>query len=279
MPAHNGLRVFGRLLPLFKVLFYNRKIHYVVIGGWLPKMVERKKRIAKDLKKFDGIYVETNTMKKALEMQGFENVYVMPNCKNLNAIPEENLVYPKGEPYKFCIFSRIMKEKGIEDAVKAVEAVNEQLGKTVCTLDIYGQVDSTQTEWFENLKQQFTNCVQYCGCVKAEHSVEVLREYFALLFPTHFYTEGIPGTIIDAYASGIPVISARWESYSDVIEEGKTGIGYEFNNIEQLKKVLLGVVQNPDVMIQKKKKCLKKAKEFIPENAIKVLINRLYTNE
>jgi hypothetical protein len=55
----------------------------------------------------------------------------------------------------------------------------------------------------------------------------VLKDYFALLFPTHFYTEGIPGTVIDAYAAGIPVISAKWESYSDVIDEGVTGIGYK----------------------------------------------------
>ena len=67
LPAHNGLKIFGRLLSFFKKIFKNRKIHYVVIGGWLPKILEKNKGLVKTLKKFDGIYVETNTMKSNLD--------------------------------------------------------------------------------------------------------------------------------------------------------------------------------------------------------------------
>ena len=216
LPAHNGIRVFGRLLPLFGRFFKNRKIHYVVIGGWLPAFLKKNKSLAKSLKKFDGIYVETNTMKTALEAQGFENVIIMPNCKALTALNEDKLVYPLGEPYKLCTFSRVTKEKGIEDAVAAIKAVNEKMGRTVYTLDIYGQVDESQTLWFDELQKVFPSYVRYGGLVPFDKSVEVLKDYFALLFPTRFYTEGIPGTIIDAYAAGVPVISARWESFSTI---------------------------------------------------------------
>ena len=34
-----------------------------------------------------------------------------------------------------------MKEKGIEDAINAVESVNAHFGRTVYTLDIFGQGD------------------------------------------------------------------------------------------------------------------------------------------
>lgn len=43
----------------------------------------------------------------------------------------------KQEPLRLCTFSRVMKEKGIEDAVNAVEAVNEYFGRLVYTLDIW----------------------------------------------------------------------------------------------------------------------------------------------
>ena len=66
----------------------------------------------------------------------------------------------------------------------------------------------------------------------------MLKNYFLLAFPTKFYTEGIPGTILDAYAAGVPVIASKWESFFDVIEEGKTGIGYEFDNQKELEKIL-----------------------------------------
>jgi glycosyltransferase involved in cell wall biosynthesis len=106
-----------------------------------------------------------------------------------------------------------MKKKGIEDAVDAVRFVNRRYGKTAFSLDIYGPVDPEENEWFENLKQNFPSEIRYCGCVDANKSVDVVKDYFALLFPTRFFTEGIPGTIIDAYAAGVPVISAKWESF------------------------------------------------------------------
>lgn len=274
LPAHNGLRVYAPLLTFFRRFFKKRKLHYVVIGGWLPEFLQKRKRLAKKLKRFDGIYVETNTMKNALEKQGFTNIFVMPNCKNLQILTPEELVYPNGEPYKLCTFSRVMKEKGIEDAVKAVKQVNEEFGRTVYTLDIYGQVDQNQTQWFEDLKQSFPEYVQYCGVVDYDKSVEVLKNYFALLFPTHFYTEGIPGTIIDAYAAGIPVIASEWESFSDIINDA-TGIGYDFDSENSLREKLLQTANIPTIIFDKKPQCLTEAERYRTENVVKVLIKQL----
>lgn len=272
-PAHNGLRVYAPLLRFFRKFFKSRKLHYVVIGGWLPEFLSQRKRLTKALKSFDCIYVETNTMKAALEDQGFDNVLVMPNCKKLTVLSEDELVYPQGTPYRLCTFSRVMKEKGIEDAVNAVIDVNEKLGYKAYSLDIYGQVDPEQTAWFTKLQDDFPEYVHYCGCVDANKSVEVLQNYFALLFPTHFYTEGIPGTIIDAYAAGVPVISAKWESYSDVVDERTTGIGYEFDNKKEFENILLSIANDPQMLITMKPNCIKKAKAYMPETTIRIMQN------
>ena len=274
-PAHNGLRVYAPLLAFQRRFFKGRKLHYVVIGGWLPKFLQKRRWLAARLKKFDGIYVETTTMKKALEEQGFSNVHVMPNCKKLTVLTPDELVYPTEAPYKLCTFSRVMKEKGIATAANAVKSVNETLGYQAFSLDIYGQVDTNQTEWFETLKQTFGDDVRYCGCVDSDKSVETLKNYFALLFPTHFYTEGIPGTIIDAYAAGVPVISARWESFSDVVDDGKTGIGYEFNNTEQFEQTLLNIAENNSTVIAMKGTCIEKSKAYAPEIAMQILIEQI----
>ena len=274
-PAHNGLRVYAPLLFFLRKLFKKRNIHYVVIGGWLPQFLSKRRTLAEMLKHFDGIYVETNTMKRALDAQGFDNVFVMPNCKKLTILSEEELVYPSEAPYKLCTFSRVMREKGIEDAVNAVMEVNESLGYQAFSLDIYGQVDAGQTEWFESLKSRFPEYVRYCGCVDANRSVEVLRHYFALLFPTHFYTEGIPGTIIDAYAAGVPVISARWESFSDIVNDGVTGIGYTFMNTHDLTDILYSCAENPSKITALKLACLNKSVSFLPNPTVKIILSRM----
>lgn len=272
-PAHNGLRVYAPLLSFFKRFFKNRKLHYVVIGGWLPEFLKNRNMLGRKLRRFDGIYVETNTMKKALEDQGFDNVAVMPNCKDLKILKQEELVYPLGEPYKLCTFSRVMKEKGIEDAVNAVKTVNEEAGRTVYTLDIYGQVDSRQTQWFEDLKNTFPDYIKYKGLIDYDKSVDVLKNYCVLLFPTHFYTEGIPGTILDAYAAGIPVISTKWENFSDIVENTITGIGYEFLEQGQIVQILRNLQIN--WMEKMKIACLHKGREYLPENVISIIKSKL----
>lgn len=274
LPAHNGIKFFTPILTIFNKIF-KRKLFYIVIGGWLPEYLKDKKGLEKRLKKFDGIFVETNTMKTALQNMRFQNIFVMPNCKDLKILSKEELVYPSGEPYKWCTFSRVCKEKGIEDAVNAVKAVNEQMGRIVYTLDIYGQVDKNQTEWFENLKATFPEYITYGGMVEYDKSVDILKNYFALLFPTQYYTEGIPGAIIDAYAAGVPVVCTRWENFFDIIKDGVTGIAYDFADKEALKQVLEKINNEPKVLNLMKVECIKLAQIFIPLNVIKIFLEQL----
>lgn len=250
MPAENGLRIFAPLLVLLNLLFH-RKLHYVVIGGWLPEFLKKRKKLTKALMSFDGIYVETNTMRKALEAQGFNDVYVMPNFKDLNILKESELVYHHTEPYRLCTFSRVMKEKGIEDAVNAVKTVNEHFGRIVYTLDIYGQVDSAQTEWFNELKSTFPLYIKYGEFVPFDKSVEVLKNYFALLFPTYYEGEGFAGTLLDAMAAGVPVIASDWRYNPEIVNE-KTGYVYPVHDNHAFVTTLISVGNNSDLLLSKK---------------------------
>ena len=37
------------------------------------------------------------------------------------------------------------------------------------------------------------------------------------------------------------MISSKWQSFNDIVDDHVTGIGYEFNNIEDLKQKLLDI--------------------------------------
>ena len=273
LPAHNSLRIFAPLLA-FVNSFYHRKLHYVVIGGWLPEFVATRKYLQRALMSFDSIYVETNVMKTKLVAMGFNNVIVMPNCKELKILEPKELVYPNEEPYRLCTFSRVMKEKGIEDAVDAVIAVNNKIGRIVYTLDIYGQIDSAQTEWFNELKSTFPSYIKYGGLVPFDKSVEVLKNYFALIFPTYYEGEGFAGTLLDAMAAGIPVIASDWRYNKEIVNE-KTGYVYPVHDNHALVDRLIGVGNNPDLLLSKKSGCLKEAEKYRPENVIQRLTSKL----
>ena len=96
-----------------------------------------------------------------------------------------------------------------------------------------------------------------------------------MLFPTHYPTEGIPGTIIDAYAAGVPVISAKWQSFGDVVEDGVTGLGYEFDSEEALEKILTDVLCQKEVLDAMKPHCLAKSREYLPCNVLRILMSNM----
>lgn len=274
IPARRGLKILGPLLIEINRL-YRRKLHYVVIGGWLPDVVRNKKYLMKCLKKFDYIYVETTSMKIKLEKLGFENIVFLPNCKELKILDNEELISYYDKPYKLCTLSRIMEKKGINDAIKAVKEINTKFNN-IFSLDIYGPIDSNYQEEFIKLMKDAPKYIKYKGVVDFDKTTEVLKGYFLLLFPTQFYTEGIPGTIIDAYSAGVPVISARWENYKDILDDKITGYTYEFQNYEAFVIVLEKAIDNFEEIIKMKKNCLEKAKEFSSSEVMKIFLKNEY---
>lgn len=277
LPANNGLKVFVPLfLMLKKVLKF--KLHYVVIGGWLAEFLNENTWLIRKIKKFDGIYVETNSMKLELQKLGINNVYIVPNFKKLNILKREELIFNQSMPFKFCTFSRVMKEKGIEDAIEAIIEINKEYKEVLCSLDIYGQIDNDYKDEFKKILLDTPNYINYKGEVAFDKSVDVLREYYALLFPTYYEGEGFAGTILDAFAAGLPVIASKWKYNTEIIEHGKTGFIYELHCLDDLKKSVMKIVYNPSQYIEMKVNCINKAELYAPKTAIKPLKRNLYND-
>ena len=274
LPAQNGLRVFA---PIMNILNFRHRcsMHYIVIGGWLPVFLEGKPLLTKCLKRFDAVYVETKTMMHIMKEKGFRNIVLMKNFKKNTVLSVSDIKCKIDKPFELCMFSRVTPKKGIEDAINAIVEINDGFNDNVYSLTIYGQVDDSYNKKFTELIRSTPDYIKYGGAVDYRCSVETLKPYFALLFPTQYYTEGIPGTILDAYAAALPVISSKWESFYDVIVEKQTGFGYEFGDIESLKTLLNIISQKPEMIYSMKKNCLLKAEEYLPENAILPLVRRI----
>ena len=267
LPAHNSLRIFAPILA-FLNFFLNRRLHYIVIGGWLPEFLAKRKWLKKTLLKFNYIYVETSTMKRKLEANGFSNVIIMPNCKDLSVLSLNQIRDNYTAPYRLCTLSRVIDKKGIEDAINVVKTINEKSNKIVFQLDIYGPVADSYENRFAELKRNFPNYISYKGIVPFDKTVEVLKDYFLLLFPTHYFTEGIPGTILDAYAAGVPVVYSRWVNCADLIADGKEGLGFEFDNYDEFLKLMFRISENPSLIKEMKPNCLNAAMRFTTEKVI-----------
>lgn len=272
LPAQNGVKIF---IPLFIFLnsFSKRKIFYIVVGGWLPEFLKKRKYLTKKMCKLNKIFVETTKMKKDLKKLEINNTDILVNFKNIQPINIQKLESNFDRPYKLCTFSRVMKEKGIEDAINVVKQINEEANKIIYKLDIYGQIDSNYIDRFDLLQRGFPEYIKYKGCIDSDKAVEVISKYFLLLFPTRFKTEGIPGTLIDALAAGVPTIASEWENVNDILKDGKTGYINKFGDLEELKKSLKKI--NKEDVIEMKKQCLHDVEKFMSDNAITILLKEI----
>lgn len=271
LPADGGVKIIPRLVLILK-RNRNIKVKYVVVGGWLPEFLKKNYRLIKTLKKLDGIYVETQTMKSKLEKMGFKNIYYLPNFKNLRVLGLEECVFYKKPPYRVCTFSRVLKEKGIEDAVNAVKRINSFYGKTIYKLDIYGKIDDGQKEWFNKIQSQFTESIEYKGLVDGSMSTKVLKDYYLLLFPTYYSGEGYPGTLLDAFSAGVPVIASNWAYNAEIVND-KLGFLYPAKDVDALIHTLKRVAEDPNCIHDLKKNCLDYASSMSPHKVIQVILN------
>jgi glycosyltransferase involved in cell wall biosynthesis len=269
LPSKNGLLVFSWLLVITKKIF-KRRIYYSVIGGWLSNFLHSRKFLLKRLRFFNGIFLESKQDIKYLNEKGLNNCYFIPNFKNLFPLKSSEIRTNFSEPLNLVFFARVTKLKGVFDAINSINFINN-LHKNSYSLDVYGQIDpSIKEEFFELINK--SPLINYKGQVTPNTSTSIIRNYFGLIFPTQHYTEGIPGTLLDALASGVPVITPLWKNHEDVFKENITGLSYTFNDIEGLKKLLLSIKSNPSHFISMRFSSLNFYNNFEPNLVSKQIL-------
>lgn len=269
----NGMKFYFPILSFF-AKFWKVRVFHDVIGGNLDKYVAEQPRFKRYLNSFAINWVETEMLKKQLVKRGVLNCEVIPNFKRLPILTEHNIPNNFDKPIRFCTFSRVMKEKGIETAIEAVERINKKSGRNVCTLDIYGPIDNCYKERFESVMQKVSELVKYCGSVPYDQSVDVLKKYHALLFPTYWRGEGFPGTVVDAFSAGLPVVASDWNSNSELITDGFNGLLYptkKCSNLEETVDCLINMEK--DSYLKMRKNSLNSALCFQPDGYIQRIIS------
>ena len=270
-PADNGYKVFVPLLILFNLL-YRRILVHIVIGGFLPELL-RQNTIYRWLEnRFSAIFVQTENLRKDLHVLGIKNLHILSNLKRLNSLSLEDLKLYDAENISVCTFSRINKEKGIEDAVEAVEIVNKKLGGEYVHLDIFGLIQPGYEVTLNKILEEHSKTVSYRGIVDYNKTVEVLSQYFVLLFPTYYYGEGFPGNVADAYNSGLPIIATDWLYNRDVICDGRNGLFVPIQSSEALASAILELYNDREKHLNMSRNCLIDSKKYHPD----IVLNDLY---
>ena len=202
-------------------------VRVMVMGGNLQKVTKSDKDLKNLLIKCGSVWVETDGMAKALKEQGFQNVKVFPNCRtDRNSLPPREV--DAGVRYVF--FSRICKEKGVDDVFEALESSNGSF-----TVDFYGEVADEYKERFWQLMKDHPE-VTYHGVFDAVNGnvYQELNQYDAILLPSRWSGEGVPGALVESKMAGIAAIVSDWNYNAEIVKDGIEGVVFK----DDLKKVL-----------------------------------------
>jgi len=269
IPAHNNLKY---LFPLIYTICKLKRIEilYIVVGGWLAEYLGNKKLHVFLLSGIRGIFSQSDQLSLKLKDQyHFKNVITFPNFRI-----HSFFYYLKSDHshFKIVYMARINRMKGIDSVFRLAKYISETpfLTKPI-VIHFYGPIDKSDEDYFFKQVDK-SDIITYHGVLPPEIIHETLAEYDLLVLPTRFYTEGFPGTILDAYISSVPVVVTKWKYATEFVDHGKTGLIVPFENGEKdFIDSVMRLYFNQDLLSTMRKNVYERSKQYSSDYAWSIL--------
>ena len=159
---------------------------------------------------------------------------------------------------------RLASEKGIQTLLAAWKQIQN------LPLKIAGDVP--QQALVTDSAKRSAN-IEWLGRLSADEVQGMMANASFLIFPSILY-EGMPMTIIEAFAAGLPVIASRRGVMQEMITDGETGLLFESNTPLDLAEKVNWAHQHKREMEQMREACLSVyAQKWTPEKNYKLLID------
>lgn len=159
-------------------------------------------------------------------IHGKKDRLVMGSGVNLTRHPYEP--YPQGEETHFLFVGRVMKERGIMEYLEAAG----RLHSDTVFFDIMGYCDEDYQDMLDDLERQ--------GVIRQIGFRTMVHPYLAAAsaIVVASFHEGMSNALLEAAATGRPVIASRISGCLEAFEEGRTGFGFTPGNADELAEAM-----------------------------------------
>lgn len=143
----------------------------------------------------------------------------------------------------FLFLGRLTHQKG---AVYAIEAMR-YLKDTEYVLKITGNISDSEEDkqiWEYIMENGLEKKIEFVGFKRGQELENLIARSSCVVCPAIWY-ENMPNTVIEAYASGKPVVASKIGSLTEIIDDGETGFLFEMKNSEDLANKLKLFVMDP----------------------------------
>jgi glycosyltransferase involved in cell wall biosynthesis len=200
------------------------------IRGWSKafelKMERRGLWIFKVLYgKVNALIVLSAEFKKKLETWGFRQpIYLEVTIADDNALEGFDIHQTlsdrlKSEKWRVLFISRIFKSKGIYETIKAVSILRTKYP----AIELIVAGEGGELESVKSFVQELAlPNVLFTGFIRGEEKKNILKRAHILSFPS-YYGEGLPNTIIESMAFGLPVVTRPVGGIADFFRNEEHG--------------------------------------------------------
>lgn len=165
---------------------------------------------------------ENRNIFKKYKIAGKKDKLVMGSGVNLGRHSYEP--YPKGDETHFLFAGRVMKAKGILEFIDAARRLHDDK----IFFDILGTCDEDYQEMLDLLEKE--GVIHQLGFHTEVHPY--LTDASAIVVAS--FHEGMSNILLEAAATGRPVIASNISGCMETFEEGKTGFGFTPGRAEEL---------------------------------------------
>lgn len=207
-------------------------------GGWLKKFVLALYKPA--LKCAKAVFFENSENRDILVTAG-----VVPNGRdvvlngagiNLKDYPYQP--YPQDGPVRFLFVGRVMHEKGVDEFFAAAKRLKQEYGDSV-EFHIAGSFEESYKSIMDELEQS--------GVAKYHGYQSDMKPFYAMagcvVLPS--YHEGMSNVLLEAAASGRPLITSRIHGCMEAVIEGESGFLCEPQNTDSLYEAMVRFCEMP----------------------------------
>ena len=169
--------------------------------------------------------------------------------------------YKKPDKKTIVYVGRIKKYKSIQHIILSLPKVLEKVN---ANLIIVGEGDYKNALKKLTTKLHLEKHVKFTGYVSQKEKVKILREAYISVYPS--LIEGWGLVNIEANACGTPVVASNVPGLRDSVNNGESGLLYEYGNINELTSKIVYMLEDDKRYKNFRRGALKWAKQFKWEN-------------
>jgi len=249
------------IFVLLSSLFKQRILLHLKGGNYLNFYNQRnramKKVIRYVLNKSDSIIVLGNSLTHMFDFEPLleEKIEVIHN-----GLPFDYVSMPrKSDSFNILFLSNMIYSKGYDHLLEALGKLKNEgysfnanfCGEFMASPDDLMPTEPVESEQYflQKIEKLYLNdCVHYLGVVNGEKKNQVLSNADVFVLPTNYINEGQPVSIIEAMAFETVIVTTKYRSIVDMVEDGVEGFFVEFGDVQSIFRKLQTLINKPQIL-------------------------------